>query len=351
MCPSAKALSAASYFQKHRFNFKTWRCKSRLFVLAFLFSQVLNACSVEQHLSTLQIGITSWAGFDIILYAQEAGFFKRRGLDVQLIRFENQQDSCRAVLRGYLDAAFASFWDVMQTDPGNDKPAVILVTNISHGSDGIVTQPAIKSVKDLRGKRVGAKLGTVNHLILLEALKIHQIKPHEVQIEDISNETAVELMSKKKLDAAVIWQPLLSETAEKIKGNVVFTTKELDSLVIDTLVSRTTTVREKQQQLTQFALTWFDLMHAVETKPTQVFRTVGQKLGQTEESFSRDYAGLNKGDMAMQQRMFKQQKRLQKAIAQMAELLKTDPRAARILRPDVDVNAELVTAAMEQWKS
>jgi NitT/TauT family transport system substrate-binding protein len=58
-----------------------------------------------------------------------------------------------------------------------------MVTNISHGADGIVAQPAIKSVANLRGKRVGAKLGTVNHLILLEALKLHQIKPEEVKIE------------------------------------------------------------------------------------------------------------------------------------------------------------------------
>lgn len=344
------AQSAASYSQKRRFNFKAWRCQSRLFVLALLLSQVLNACRVEQH-STLHIGISSWAGFDIVLYAQEAGFFKRRGLDVQLMRFENQQDSSRAVLRGSLDAAFTSLWDVMQTDSRNDKPAVILVTNISYGSDGIVAQPAIKSVKDLPGKRVGAKLGTVNHLILLEALNMYQIKPDEVQIEDISNETAVELMLKGKLDAAVIWQPLLGETAKKILGNVVFTTKELDSLVIDTLVSRTTTVREKQLELTQFALAWFDLMHAVETKPTEVFKVVGQKLGQSGESFRQDYTGLHKGDMAMQARMFKRERRLPEAIAQMAELLKADPRAGRIPRNDVDINTELVSKAMSGWKS
>lgn len=46
----------------------------------------------------------------------------------------------------------------------------------------VVAQPAIKSVANLRGKRVGSKLGTVNHLILLEALKLHQIKPEEVKI-------------------------------------------------------------------------------------------------------------------------------------------------------------------------
>jgi NitT/TauT family transport system substrate-binding protein len=89
----------------------------------------------------------------------------------------------------------------------------------------------------------------VNHLILLEALKLHRIKPAEVTIEDVSNESAVELMAKGELDGAVIWEPLLSDTAKKTKGNIVYTTKEIDSLVIDTLVSRSTTVTARRQNL------------------------------------------------------------------------------------------------------
>ncbi len=64
---------------------------------------------------------------------------------------------------------FASLWELMQADPGNDSPAYVMVTNISAGSDGIVAQPGIQSISDLQGKKIGAKLGTVSHLILLEA--------------------------------------------------------------------------------------------------------------------------------------------------------------------------------------
>jgi len=328
-----------------------WRSLSVLCVLTLAVSLIVNACSLApQQLAPLRVGIVSWAGYDIALYAQEAGLFKKHGLDVQLVRFENQQDSTRAMLRGNLDANFASLWDVMQSDPGNDKPAVVMVTNISHGADGIVAQPAIKSVANLRGKRVGAKLGTVNHQILLEALNLHQIKPQEVKIEDISNETAVDLMQQGLLDAAVYWQPLLGETAQAIKGNIIFTTQEVDSLVIDTWVSRSTITRTKKAELKQFIMAWFDIMSAVEKKPNVVFQKVAQNLGQKGEAFAKDYAGLKKGDIAMQQNMFLSG-RLPKAIAQMAELLKSDPRAGRMPRQDVEINTEIVTTAIEEWKS
>ena len=49
----------------------------------------------------------------------------------------------------------------------------------------------------------------------------------------------------------------------------------------------------------------------------------------------------------MQQKMFLSG-RLPLAIAQMAELLKSDPRAARMPRQDVEINTEIVTTAINE---
>ncbi|UBF28114.1 ABC transporter substrate-binding protein [Kovacikia minuta CCNUW1] len=324
-----------------------------LFLVALIISLVLNACNSGQasRLQPLKVGITTWPGFDVVLYAKETGLFQKHGLNVELIRFENQQDSSRAVLRGSLDAAFASLWDVMQVDSGNDKPVFVMVTNISHGADGIVARSGIETIEDLRHKRVAAKLGTVNHLILLEALKLHNIKPNDVKIEDIPNETAAELVEKGKLDAAVLWQPLLGETAKKSKGKVIYTTQELDSLVIDGLVSRSQVVQSKKAELTRFITTWFDVMKAVDTKPQEVFQQVGKALNQNSASFASDYSGLKKGDIAMQKQMFQTEGRLQTAMDQLIQLLQADPRHGHTPRKDVEINPEPVTAAMNEWKA
>ena len=337
-----------------RFNLKSWISLLMLFIIAVLSSLTIHGCVFRQQnneLKTLKIGISNWPGFDVVLYAQETGLFEKQGLEVELVRFDNALDAARAMLRGSLDAAFESLWEVTQVDPGNDKPTFVMVTNISAGSDGIVTQPQIKSVKDLSGKKVGAKLGTVNHLILLEALKSHQIKPTDVQIEDISNELAVQRMGDKNLDGAVIWEPLLSDTAKKINGNIVYTTKDLDSIVIDGLASRASFVDTHKDELTRFIAAWFDLMQAVDTKPNEVFEIVSQQLGQTPESFASDYSGLKKGDIAMNQRMFEPQGRLTQAIKQIVQWLHEDTRHGRTIREDVEINAEPVKAAIEQWKS
>ncbi len=75
----------------------------------------------------------------------------------------------------------------------------------------------------------------------------------------------------------------------------------------------------------------------------------GQKLGQTGESFGRDYAGLKKGDISLNQRMFQPQGRLQEAVEQIVKLLEEDRRHGRIIRQDVEINQDPVMAAIEEW--
>ncbi len=323
-----------------------------LFAIALSLTFLTNACNFGQNqaLKPLRIGIATWMGFDIALYAEASEIFKQRGLAVDLVRFENQQDSSRAVMRSGLDAAFVSLWDVMQVEPGKGKPVVLMTTNISAGADGIVAKPEIKSVADLRGKKVGAKLGTVNHLILLEALRANQIKPSEVQIMDYSNDVAAQKIEAGDIDAAVLWQPMLGEVAKKIKGNTIYTTKQVDSLVIDILISNDSIVKAKKTQLKQFMLAWFDVMDAVATKPKEVFDIVGKQLGQSGESFARDYAGLKPGDIALNQRMFATDGRLNSAKTELVQLLQSDPRHGRVIRQDVQIDGSLVNEAMAGWK-
>lgn len=331
------------------FKLKSWGFPLILFIVTLTSLLIVNGCFFQPNndLKSFRVGINNWPGFDIVLYAQEAGLFKKRGLEVELVRFQNGADASRAMLRGSIDAAFGTLWEAKQLDPGNDQPVFVLVTNISFGSDGIVTQPYLKSVKDLKGKTLGAKLGTVNHLILLEALKLHNMQPTDVAIENVSNQAAAEKIQQGLLDGAVIWEPLLSNTAQKIQGNIVYTTKELDSLVIDGLITRSEIMRDKKNQLKKFILAWFELMETVETKPNEVFEIVSQQLDQTPESFARDYAGLKKGDITLNQRMFEPQGRLIQARQEISQLLKEDPRHSRIIREDVEINGDPIISAIE----
>jgi NitT/TauT family transport system substrate-binding protein len=322
-----------------------------LFLVACFMVMFVHACSpFETKSLPLRVGITNWAGFDVAMYAQQVGLFKKRGLDVQFTRFQNSQDGARAVMKGSLDAAFTSLWSTMQVPPGQENPSILLVADISYGGDGIVAKSGIKSVAELKDKRIGAKLGVVNHLTLLEALKKYQMSPVGLDIKDLTNDVGIQWLKQGKLDAVVLWEPLLTKTAKDIGGKVIYTTKEVDSLVIDVLMSRSGLVEEKQEEFKRFILAWFDLMQAVETQPQIVFDIAATQLKQDSKSFASDYNGVKKGDRTLNQQMFQPNGRLQQAIPKTIQLIQEDRQRGKIVREAVDIHTTSMMAALKEWK-
>ena len=187
-------------------------------------------------------------------------------------------------------------------------------------------------------------------MILLEALKANQLKPEDVEIVDVSNERGASMLMKGEVSASVLWEPLMEKTAKAVGGQVIYTTADVDSVVIDGLATRSSIIQAKQDELVRFIQAWFDVMKAVETKPQEVFASVGKQLNMTAEEFATDYQGLIKGDLALNQRMFKGG-RLLEAYQQTRQLLLSDPRHGRNIREDVEINAIPITTATKNWQS
>ncbi len=311
---------------------------------------VLNGCVNSQALPVLRLGMNDWPGYAIALYAQEAKLFEKRGIQVEVVNFNNQQDNIRATIRGAQDMSFVTLWELMQIDPSNDKPAVILAANVSAGSDAIVARSSINTISDIRGKKVSAKLSTVAHLILLEALQSVAIKPEEVEIVDVSNERGAELLQQGKIDAAVMWEPLLGETSKNPDLKIIFDTADVDSLVVDCLATRAEKVRTRKGDIVKFILAWFDAIKDVENNPDLVFGAIAKQTNQTLEAVAKGYSGLNKGDIDLNKRMFDRNGRLEAVISESQRLLREDTRHSRVIRNDIEIASVPLMEAIEIWR-
>jgi NitT/TauT family transport system substrate-binding protein len=316
------------------------------FLLAMLLPAACQTSAAPERLK-LRIGISQWPGFDVFYHARQRGLFEKRGLDVQLMKFDNQQDAARAAVLGSLDAAFVAAWDMLQVVPGNDSPAMFLVTNISYGADGIVARPGITSMAELRGKRVAAKVAAVNHLILSEALALHRIGANEIELVDIDNAVAERQMYEGSVDAATIWEPALSQIAARTGGSILYTTREIDSAVVDGLITSKQTIAARREALIRLILVWFDVMHALEREPDQVYADAGAAIGVDAATFARSYAGVKKGDRALNRRMFIEGG-LRHALVTAVEVLRHSP-ASHPPRTDA-IAPELLAAALERWR-
>ncbi len=259
-----------------------------------LFLCLLTSCTKE-NIKPLTIGISPWPGYDIIYYAQQANLFDTVDGGVKLVRFDNLHDSKRAFDRGKIDLLFSNIWDL--TQDGSDDNEIILITNISYGSDGLVAQKEISSTSDLQGKKVAALQGFMNELVLIEALSQAGLTLNDVEVISVNNNRGEELLKNKKIAATVQWEPDLSRVKEETNGNILFTTKDTKSLVIDVLIKKKGFGHDLQ--IKQLLNIWFDIQELVKSRPKEVYSLAGSALNMSGDEFKQAFSGLKPGDLAL----------------------------------------------------
>ena len=102
----------------------------------------------------LTIGYSDWPGWVAWQVAIDKGWFKEAGVDVTFQWFDYSA-SMDAFAAGKIDADLMTNGDTLVTGAGGGKGIMIMLTDYSSGNDIIVGKPGIKSIKDLKGKKVG----------------------------------------------------------------------------------------------------------------------------------------------------------------------------------------------------
>ena len=126
-------------------------------IAALAFSLLMSASSFA---GTLKVGHSTWVGYGPFYIALEKGFFKEEGVDVEFVIMEDTAIKIGALFADQIDIA-ASTSDEF---PSYLKPGktvrYFMAVDYSNGGDGIVASKSIKTVADLKGKKLGLGQGT-----------------------------------------------------------------------------------------------------------------------------------------------------------------------------------------------
>jgi NitT/TauT family transport system substrate-binding protein len=109
--------------------------------------------------------------------AQEAGFFKKYGLDVQLIYISAGSVIIPALLSGQVDIANMSSAPALTAWSRGAELATVGVTS-NRLLHVVMARGSIKKPEDLKGKKIGSdRYGSLSDLVLREALRHYNIAP------------------------------------------------------------------------------------------------------------------------------------------------------------------------------
>lgn len=238
---------------------------------------------IQEKKDTFVVAIPTYPAFGIPFIAEKRGFFKNQ--KVVLKRIDDPAVINSGMVRGEIDATFTSTDSfVLAVSQGVSAKAVLL-TDESYGADGIVVRKSIKSVSDLKGKKVALNIGWPGHFFLLYNLDKVGLTPDDVTIVNMDADKAGAAFVSGKLAAAVTWEPWLSKAQENPDGKVLVSTKDMRGIIIDPLIVSTETIQKYPESVQAFVDAYYEAYKWYLENKTEGSRIMASTFGLGEEDF------------------------------------------------------------------
>jgi NitT/TauT family transport system substrate-binding protein len=260
---------------------------------------------------TLVVGINTWAGhapgvvFNNGMDPNPASLYKKKfGLDVKFVLLEDPAAKLAAFRKGDIDV----MWDTVDNwareasilEENGTKAKSIVMQDWSRGGDGIVSLASIKSIEDLKGRKIACTQFTPSHFLLLYLLAQSGLSPVdraalEKNIIFTQDAPAAAAMFKaRQVDAAVTWEPDLSAavTARGDEAHVLVSTTAATNIIADTLVARQQVIDDAPGTMRDFVQGWFEGIEMIKRDPASSYALVGKALKLDNDTVSGMLSGL-----------------------------------------------------------
>jgi NitT/TauT family transport system substrate-binding protein len=217
----------------------------------------------------LRIGYSDWPGWVAWQVAIEKGWFKEAGVDVTFEWFDYVA-SMDAFAAGKLDAVAMTNGDTLVTGSSGAQSAMIIVNDYSYGNDMIVAKPGIKSVQELKGKKIGVEKGFVDHLMLLNALEAAGMTESDVELVNVPTNETPQVLASGDVDAIVAWQPSSGQALAQVPGSAaIYTSKDAPGLIYDVLAVSPASLASRKADWEKVAKVWYKTVDYINDPKTQ----------------------------------------------------------------------------------
>jgi NitT/TauT family transport system substrate-binding protein len=293
----------------------------------------------------LRIRYAVWVGYGPLFLAQQKGFFEAEGVEVQLVRMEDPGEGFEAMAAGRLDGLVSTIDTVAAHAKAGREFQCVLALDDSAGGDGIVARREIRSVRELKGKRVAVRRGSVSQFFLDVLLREAGLSEQDLRIVNMNHGEAGAAFVAGKVDAAVTWEPWLSKGRAAPHGHLLVDSSQTPGLITDVMVFRRDVIEGRPREIRGVVAAWNRAVALWEKSPAEANPIMARAVGDWLRDpvlFADVLTGVRFYDQAANARFFGAPDRpgpIQAVIRDALDLV-ARPGAARSIAPD-----DLVTHA------
>lgn len=231
-----------------------------------------------------------WVGFGPVHLANDLGYFKEEGIEVEEILDDDMPNAIAAMERGDIDCYLRTVGEYQGLGRRKETQGTIIGTiDLSTGGDGWAADASIKSVCDLKGKTIAVEPNLPARLILQIALKKQcNLSIKDTTLADIAAADAVGVFADPSVAAVGSYEPVLSQvvsTHQNRGAHILVSSKDYDDLILDIIMAHTGELKAHPEKYVKFLRAIYRAVDYFNANQEQAIPIIAKHFSLTPDDF------------------------------------------------------------------
>jgi NitT/TauT family transport system substrate-binding protein len=170
-------------------------------------------------------------------------------------------------------------------------PRIVLIVDVSHGADVVVGRSGMRTMKDLRGKRVAVESGALGAFVMSRALTLNDMKASDVSIVHLESNEHPAAFRQGQVDGAVTFDPYRSQLVGS-GARILFDSSQIPGEIVDLLAVRASVLDKNPHAVQTMLAAWFKALDYLERNPKDAAARMAVREQITGDQFLQALRGL-----------------------------------------------------------
>src|SRR5688572_18457804 len=257
----------------------------KLRVMAAAAAALVYCATGAQSADTIRMLAPTWLGFAPVHVANDIGCFRENNLEVEYKFEDDRANVMAAYARGDIEVDMRTVGEHQGRPRDASTPGVIIGTiDESVGGDGVISDGAIKTAADLKGKTVAAEPNIPARLLLQMELKKAGLTFNDLRIKDIATADTAAVFADPSIAAVATYEPFMSQAVKNSAregARVFLSSKDYKGIIIDIITARQDDLEANPQKYANFLKCIYQAIDYSKQEPEKYAELVAKHYGLT----------------------------------------------------------------------
>ncbi len=245
------------------------------------YSLLIVSCS-RAPTGPMNIASSAWPGYEPLYLGRDLGLIDQSSYKINELPSSNI--TMAAFENHSADIATLTLDETLTLLSQGRKAKILLVMDISNGGDAVLASPDIKSLADLKGKRIAIVNIPLGAYMLTRTLEKAGLATSDVTIVPLPENSHEKAYRAGKIDVAISFEPFKTSLI-KAGMHVLFDSSNIPNEIFDVLVVQDDVYENRRGELCQLAKQWFKTLEYINTHPDESSQAIARRNGVTEQEY------------------------------------------------------------------